>query len=132
MHCMNVKIQIREEAFGSARQEQAPKPFRLELVSETLGARQIICERARAHFNIMAAEFEALSETRLDTARRLGSGCHPPASIEEAEKEAIEGFQRHRYFFFWNDRQVLSLDERLQVLGENTARFIQLTPLQGG
>ncbi len=121
-----------DESFGSAQQKPALKPFRLELVSETLSARQIICERARAHFKVMATEREVSSKTRLDTARRLGSGCSPPASIEDAEKEAIEGFKRHRYFFFWNDRQVLSLEERLQVLGENTARFIKLMPLQGG
>jgi hypothetical protein len=129
---MNIQIRVVDESFGSVQQQPELKPFRLELVSETLSARQIICERARAHFETIATELDVSGTTRLDIARRLTSGCHPPASIEQAEKEAIEGFQRHRYFFFWNDRQVLSLEERLQVLGENTARFIKLMPLQGG
>lgn len=108
------------------------KPVHLELVSETLTAREIISEKAKAHFSALKKDEPSTFTSRADLGHWLSANGEMPASVEEAVDAALKAFQNGAFFLFWNDMQVTDLDQRLQVLGNNQARFIQLTPLKGG
>lgn len=131
---MLVSYKYIEEVFGSRQQAPTPaKPVQLTLVSDTLTAREIISERAKSHFQIVYGDVQFKADTRIDVAEKLKKEFAPgPKTEDQAVDAALNSFQRNKYFFFWNDEQVTSLDQRLQILGDNNARFIQLIPLKGG
>jgi hypothetical protein len=45
---------------------------------------------------------------------------------------AIEGFQRNAFFVLVNDRQVTSLEDRIQLSLATEVTFVRLVPLVGG
>ncbi|MEM8811947.1 MAG: hypothetical protein AAGF59_04955 [Pseudomonadota bacterium] len=129
---MSIHFKLQDEVFGGAPARDVRNPLELTLVSETLKAKEIICERARQRFRELADDGSVRSDNRLDLAYWLSRKTTLPASEEEAVAEAVRAFERHEFFFFWNDEQIFDPDQRLQVLGDNIARFIQLIPLKGG
>jgi hypothetical protein len=131
---MLVNYHYLDEVFGGAKQKSVKtERIQLVLVSDTLTAREIISEKARAHYRAVQADMPQVAETRLDLTDKIKNPFYYRyESEEESVGAALDGFKRNKYFFFWNDEQVTSLDQRLQVLGENYAKFIGLIPLKGG
>lgn len=105
----------------------------LILVSETVTAKEVISAQAVAHFRGAHKDIEKALETRQGLASLLLDGyCGLPVTESEARDFAIEAFQRNEFFFFWNDKQVLDLEDLLLVAEANEAKFIKIFPLQGG
>jgi septal ring factor EnvC (AmiA/AmiB activator) len=130
---MLVQYKVVDEVFGATRQGSAnTKPVQLTLVSSTLTAREIISEKARSHFRSAIEESQKTPASRVDVAARLDKQINPFSTEEETVNAALIGFQTNKYFLFWNNEQVTSLDQKLQVLGDNDARFIRIIPLKGG
>jgi hypothetical protein len=132
---MQVQYKIVDEVIGDARKTEAkatPRPVKLTLVSATLTAREIISEKARSHFHAAVKDSDIKATSRMDVVARLKKQVNQLSTEEATVKAALTGFLNNRYFLFWNDEQVTSLDQKLQVMGDNHARFIQLIPLKGG
>ena len=129
---MSIQVKIEDEVFGGEVRKPHSSPAHLILVSETLTAREIVIERAKIHFESLEKEAPGEPTNRIELAHWLSFREVMPASAAEAEAEAICAFQRNEFFFFWNDKQVLDLEERLLANKENMARFVQIVPLKGG
>ncbi len=129
---MKTQFTAYDEVFGGVTAASAYAPIRLELVSETLTAREIILEKARVEYDLLAQDHKSEFKTRNDLGAWLMQAGELPSFIEEAEEIAIKAFSNQEFFFFWNDEQVTDLDKRLQTIGENNAKFIRLIPLKGG
>ena len=66
----------------------------------------------------------------LAAARSGGGGW--TADVERMVAVALEGFSRGHFFLFAGDRQVIGLDEELDVAGTAEVVFLRLLPLRGG
>jgi hypothetical protein len=47
-------------------------------------------------------------------------------------EKALESFQQNGFIMLWNDRQVETLDEKLELREGSVATFLKLVPLVGG
>lgn len=53
-------------------------------------------------------------------------------TLEEAIERALKSFELGKYLLFFNDRQVLDLNEKFSLTDLREALFLRLIPLQGG
>ena len=130
---MAIHIQCVSENWCGADGVQRRAGTKLHLVSSNLFARDVIAERARQDYRLNRAETTGpIAIPQSDLMHCLDKVRLPVEDEEEAVSVALKGFEGGAFLFFWNDRQVEDLDEKLAERDENEALFVKLVPLVGG
>ena len=127
-------ILIRDETTSGRNNHQ----WTLEFLDETVTTKEFI--RRRIYEEVLEYNTKPLeiyqglvqptdSETelngvRLKTKRQL--------NFEEQYAKALEGFEKNGFVMLWNDTQVESLDDLLELKTGTEVTFLKLVPLVGG
>jgi hypothetical protein len=124
------------------RDERAPgRPtasFALEDVPSRLTVRDLIRTRVRdevARYNAAPTrEFRLLVQPVGAEMSPNGFRFKKPRKLdwEQQADAAIEAFGRNGFILLVGDRQVVELDEELELDADTEIRFLRLTPLVGG
>ena len=119
----------------AARQKNS---FQMDFLEDRLTAREFlrrrIYEEVQIHNSADAAPYNGLV-TPTDLEQHLNRTV--PKEIRKIDWEtqyqkALEGFAGNAIIMLWNDRQIESLDEILELSEGSTATFLKLVPLVGG
>ena len=79
---------------------------------------------------LTAAQIEAgKNEGRIDPAEK---NLWQVVNLEEAVRTAIQAFEDGLYFVFFNEQQLTSLDDAIQLTDESSLKFVRLVALAGG
>ncbi len=131
---MTTTVQVRDEhSPGGTTSEWA-----LELLDERLTARELVQRRVYqevAEYNAGApGTFRGLVQPseaeRVLNGYRLASGRR--IDWEQQADKAVEAFARNGFILLVDDRQVLDLDEEVDVHAGSVVTFLRLVPLVGG
>ena len=131
---MSARITIVDEnASGKVLRE-----FMMELLSETISARQLIEQRVREEvdrFNSSprTAVFQGLVQPTDAEAELNGYRLRGPKQVDpEAQCEkALRAFEGNGFLLLVGDRQIESLDEIISTTPETRVSFVKLVPLVG-
>ena len=128
------RIDFFDKELGSPDQHERVGNGSLELVASTMTAGDIITARVTAEWTAFEARQDQVPGSRATMIQRLVQDADVGrfANLEAATEAALDAFKRGSFLFFWNERQVENLDERLDVLGQNEVLFVRLLPLKGG
>ena len=133
---MPATLTVRDETTFSG---DADRVFQIEVPTEHLTARSLIEARVTAeverHNARSAGEVfrgliqpsgaeRTLNGLRQRTGRRIGAA--------EQRRQALEAFLRNGFILLIDDRQVMGLDEPIEVGPETEVTFLKLVPLVGG
>jgi hypothetical protein len=132
---MSARITIADEnASGKVLRE-----FILELLGETITARQLVEQRVRDEVDRFNSSprtgvFQGLvqptdAEAELNGYRLRGSKLVDP---EAQCAKALRAFESNGLLLLIGDRQIESLDELIPVTPETRVSFVKLVPLVGG
>ncbi len=112
--------------------------FTLDCLTERMTVRELI--RARIYqevrdYNLKEPEyFRGLVEPT--NAERVLNGYKLKAKRkidwEEQYQQALDAFERNRFFVIVGDKQATGLDEKFEVKVETEVSFVKLVPLVGG
>jgi hypothetical protein len=112
--------------------------FEIRLPAERVTARELIEARVEGEveeYNARSSEFfrgliqPAKAERTLNGFRML-QGRRIDAA--EQRERALEAFQRNGFILLVDDRQVMELDEAIEVRPTTEVTFLKLVPLVGG
>ena len=79
---------------------------------------------------LTAAQIEAgKNEGRIDPAKK---NLQQVVNLEESVRTAIQAFEDGLYFVFFNEQQLTSLDDAIQLTAESSLKFVRLVALAGG
>ena len=130
---MSNAIQIIDEIWGRGEGRQRRDGPSLRVAAETATASEVIAARVRDEWAKTREKRQAGFETRQDLVHWLSFGdLHLSDTCDGAVQEALKAFSDGAFLFFWNDEQIELADQRLNVLGENKAVFLQIFPMKGG
>ena len=119
----------------AARQKTS---FQMDFLEDRLTAREFlrrrIYEEVQSHNSANPALYNGLvTPTNLEQQLNRASPKAPRKIDWEAQyQKALEGFAGNAIIMLWNDRQIESLDEILELSEGSTATFLKLVPLIGG
>ena len=119
----------------AARQKNT---FTLDFLEDTITAREFlrrrIYEEVITHNSSEAAPYNGLvTPTDLEQSlNRAAPRATRKIDWEAQYQKALEGFASNSIIMLWNDRQIESLDEELELLEGSQATFLKLVPLVGG
>ena len=127
-------ITIRDETFPGGRTDE----LTLEFLAERVAVRELI--RARVYQAVR--EYQARRSRPApagfepdETERRLNGRPAPHTRRLDWEREyerAIQAFQRRAVLVLVDDRQLVDLDEEVELRPETRITFLRLVPLAGG
>lgn len=130
---MSNAVQIIDEVWGRGDGRQRRDGPSLRIAAETATASEVIAARVRDEWAKAQGKKQAGFETRQDLVHWLSVGDFQLSdTCDGAVQDALEAFSDGAFLFFWNDEQIEIADQRLNVLGENEAVFLQLFPMKGG
>jgi hypothetical protein len=119
----------------AARQKNT---FTLDFLESTVTAREFLRRRiyqeVQDHNTAQHAPYNGLitpSEVEV-TLNRTQQKAPRQIDWEAQYARALEGFQNNAFVMLWNDRQIESLDEQLELTEGSSATFLKLVPLVGG
>jgi hypothetical protein len=128
-------LTIRDETTFSGDDDHV---FELEVSSEHLTVREIIEARVEAEVarhNARAGE-RFLGLVRPEPTERFLDGLRKSRSraidADEQRRVAIEAFGRNGFLLLVDDRQVMDLDQVIEVRPTTQVTFLKLVPLVGG
>lgn len=133
---MSVTLTVRDETTGGDTTHE----LTLDFMTERITVRELIRSRVYQEvkdYNLKAAQtpvFRGLVEPG-DAERVLnGVRLKKPRQIDWQKqlKTAIESFERNGLLILVDDRQVVRLDEELEIRPETMVSFLKLVPLVGG
>jgi hypothetical protein len=127
-------IMIRDETTSGRNNHE----WTLEFLDETISAKEFIRRRIYEEvleYNTKPLELyrglvqpsdvtRELNGVKLQTKRQL--------NFEEQYAKALEGFENNGFVMLWNDTQVESLDQMLELKTGTQVTFLKLVPLIGG
>jgi hypothetical protein len=134
---MPTTLTIRDEttfSFGDDRDEG----FTLDVLTERITLRELIRKRVYREvrdYNLRQPEFfhglvqPTNAERTLNGFKmRRGRRIDPEKQFERA----IESFYRNGFLILANDRQLVELEEEIEIRPDTTVVFLKLVPLVGG
>ncbi|HET7539414.1 MAG TPA: hypothetical protein VFK05_06060 [Polyangiaceae bacterium] len=132
---MSARITIVDEsASGKVLHE-----FFLELLGETISARQVIEQRVKAEVDrcnsgSRTGVFQGLVQPT-DTEVALNGYALRQAKLLDADAQcsmALRAFESNGFLLLVGERQIESLDELIPLTAETRVSFVKLVPLVGG
>jgi hypothetical protein len=119
----------------AARQKNT---FTLDFLESTITAREFLRRRiyqeVQDYNTAQHAPYNGLiTPSEMETTLNRTQPKAPRQIDWEAQfNRALEGFQKNAFVMLWNDRQIESLDEQLELTEGSNATFLKLVPLVGG
>ena len=127
-------VTLRDETPGGAPTEA----LTLDFLDERVTARELIRARVYqevAEFNAAhSAVFRGLVQPRDSQRTRDGYALRSRRALdwEEQFARALEAFECNGFVLLVDDRQVLALDEEVELRHDSNVTFLRLMPLVGG
>ena len=131
---MSATITVTDEC-PAARQKTT---FTLDFLESTITAREFLRRRiyqeVQDYNTAQPVLYNGLiTPTEVETTLNRAQPKAPRLIDWEAQyKRALEGFERNGFVMLWNDKQIESLDEQLELIEGSNATFLKLVPLVGG
>lgn len=134
---MPTTLTIRDEttfSFGSDDGEG----FTLDVPTERISLRELIRTRVYLEvrdYNLRQPEFFRGLVQPTDAERTLNGFKVRPGRRIDPERQferAVESFYRNGFLILVNDRQLVELEEEIEIRPDTTVVFLKLVPLVGG
>lgn len=145
-------IEVQTKIMGHAASGTAIEPVFLELVEETITARELIRRAVMQQIHELSfkrrldaaqvsdvLQRQYLSESEIAAQSAEGRIKMPgapeelkPVNVENEIARAMRAFEGGRVFLYAGGRQVENLDEELDFSRQSKVTFLRLTPLMGG
>lgn len=125
-----MEIQIRDEALGS----EVKSGFKLPVPSWTMTARELIKMRVEESVRLAALEpaVDAFDFTNDPLGARKPKSSAAPSNPAPYIAAALEAFDKNGFVMLVDDRQVQTLEEKVELKPASEVTFVRLVPLVGG
>ncbi len=132
-HSENFSVTIRDENFPRSEVVE----LLLKLSSANLTVRNLIAERVRTEFDQRLIDRQGKAVSPLIGANPKEAalnGDHHSGKInpERQVEVALKAFETNGFILLIDDRQVETLEEKVEIHADTVVTFLKLTPLVGG